>query len=982
MKLQFNPDLDYQKESISSIVNIFKGQTPAQSNFTVSALMDKAGTEGKLITNTGIGNRLELDEEDLLKNVRDIQLKNGLKPSTLKELGKNNFKFTVEMETGTGKTYVYLRTIFELNAKYGFTKFVIVVPSVAIKEGVVKSIDIMTEHFKGLYNNVIFKSYEYKAKQLDIIRDFATSDNIRIMVMTIQSFNKDSNVINIDNEKTNGVKPIEFIKETNPIVIIDEPQSSASTEKAMDAINSLNPLCTVGYSATHKHKHNLMFRLDAVDAYERQLVKQIEAASVISKDNNNAAYIKLISVNNKKSPIKAKIEIDKWDDKKGTIVRSAKECKVGNDLYDLSGERAVYKGYQITEINAKEGDEYVSFVGHEPIRLGEIRGEIDDDIMKRTQIRKTIEEHLNKELRLKKEGIKVLSLFFIDKVANYRTIDKEGNPQKGKYALWFEEEYKKSIQNPKYKALFNDVDTETAAELVHNGYFAQDKKGALKDTSGSTAADEDAYSLIMKDKEKLLSFDTKLKFIFSHSALKEGWDNPNVFQICTLNETKSESKKRQEIGRGLRLAVNQEGERVYGFAVNTLTVMANESYEDFARKLQNEYEEDEGIKFGVVEKHSFANIIISKDGESTYLEQEGSQKIFNYLKEVRYIDDKGKITDELRTALKQQKVDIPEEFKAIETQIVANLKRLAGSLNVKNGEDKKPVHLNKIRYLSPEFKELWDRIKYKTTYSVEFDSNELISKCAKEIKNTLSINKAKLVYSKAEIDITKAGTTTEENNRYSIDIEEPNFILPDIITFLQNGTNLTRRTLVEILKKSERLSDFKKNPQKFMDEVASIIKRKMRLMIVDGIKYEKIGDGEYYAQELFETEELSGYLSKNMIESKKSVYDYIIYDSDVEAEFAKKFEKNDSVKMYIKLPDWFKVETPLGSYNPDWAVLIEKDNTEKLYFVVETKGNILAEELREREYKKIQCGYKHFAALGNKIRFKETDNFEKFIENV
>ncbi|WP_129597599.1 type III restriction-modification system endonuclease [Anaerophilus nitritogenes] len=982
MKLKFNPDLDYQKESISSIVNIFKGQTPAQTNFTVSALTDKVGTEGKLITDLGIGNKLELDEEDILKNIREIQLENGLNTSNLKDLGKNNYKFTVEMETGTGKTYVYLRTIFELNAKYGFTKFVIVVPSVAIKEGVVKSIDIMTEHFKGLYNNVIFKAYEYKSQKLDIIRDFATSDHIRIMVMTIQSFNKDSNVINIDNEKTNGVKPIEFIKETNPIVIIDEPQSSASTEKAMDAINSLNPLCTVGYSATHKHKHNLMFRLDAVDAYERKLVKQIEVASVISKDHNNTAYIKLVSVNNKKSPIKAKIEIDIWDDKKGTIVRKSKEYKVEDDLYELSGRREIYKGYQITEINAKEGDEYVSFVGHETIRLGEVHGEIDDDIIKRTQIRKTIEEHLNKEVKLKKEGIKVLSLFFIDKVANYRIIDKEGNPQKGKYALWFEEEYKKAIQNPKYNTLFNDVDIETEAECVHNGYFAQDKKGGFKDTKGNTLADEDAYSLIMKDKEKLLSFDTKLKFIFSHSALKEGWDNPNVFQICTLNETKSESKKRQEIGRGLRLAVNQDGERVYGFNVNTLTIMANESYEDFARKLQNEYEEDEGIRFGIVEKHNFANIIISKDGENTYLEQEASEKIFNHLKEMKYIDNKGKITDKLKTALKEQKVEIPQEFKEIENQIVNNLKKIAGNLNVKNAEDKKLVKLNKMRYLSSEFKELWDRIKYKTTYSVHFDSDDLINQCVEEIKNNLSINKAKLVYSKADIDITKAGTIAEENNRYSMDVDVSNFVLPDIITFLQNQTNLTRRTLVEILKKSQRLEDFKNNPQKFMDEASKIIKRKMRLMIVDGIKYEKIGDEAYYSQELFETKELSGYLSKNMIASDKSVYDYVIYDSDKEAEFAKKFEKNESIKMYIKLPNWFKIETPLGTYNPDWAVLIEKEHTEKLYFVVETKGSVLSEDLREKEIKKVKCGEKHFAALGNNIIFEKRDNFNEFIENV
>lgn len=980
MKLKFNSDLDYQKESISSIVNIFNGQTPAQSNFTVSALTDIAGTEGKLITNLGVGNKLELYEEDILKNVKEIQLKNGLKPSSQNDLKKNNYKFTVEMETGTGKTYVYLRSIFELNKKYGFTKFIIVVPSVAIKEGVVKSIDIMTDHFKELYDNVIFKAYEYKSQKLDVIREFATSDNIRIMVMTIQSFNKDTNVINIDNERTNGVKPLDFIKETNPIVLIDEPQSAASTQKSMGAIDSLNPLCTIGYSATHKDKHNLMFRLDAIDAYERQLVKQIEVASVVSKDQNNTAYIKLISVNNKKSPIKAKIEFDKWE--KGTIKRVAKDCKVDDDLYELSGYRDIYKGYHITEINAKESDEYVAFLGHESLKLGEVRGEIDDDVIKRTQIRKTIEEHLNKELRLNKDGIKVLSLFFIDKVANYRIVDKDGRPQKGKYAIWFEEEYKKAINNPKYNTLFKDIDIETEAELVHNGYFAQDKKGVLKDTNGSTAADEDAYSLIMKDKEKLLSFDTKLKFIFSHSALKEGWDNPNVFQICTLNETKSEFKKRQEIGRGLRLAVNQDGERVYGFGVNTLTVMANESYEDFARKLQNEYEEDEGIRFGVIENHTFANIIVTVNGQSSYLEQNGSEKIYHHLKEHNYIDDNGKITDKLKKDLKEQNIEVPEEFKIAESQIIATLKKLSGNLNVKNADDKQKVTLNKIRYLSPEFKELWDRIKYKTTYSVNFNSEELIEKCAEEIKHNLKINKAKLIYTKAEIDISKSGTVAEENNRYSIDIEDANFVLPDIITFLQNETNLTRRTLVEILKKSKRLEDFKMNPQKFMDDAAAIIKRKMRLMIVDGIVYKKIGDEEYYAQELFETEELSGYLTKNMIQSEKSVYDYIIYDSGVEAEFAKKFEKNKSVKMYVKLPDWFKVITPLGNYNPDWAVLIEKDSTEKLYFVIETKGNILAEELREKEYRKIQCGHKHFKAIGNDITFKESDSFENFIENV
>lgn len=976
MKLKFNSELDYQREAINSIVDIFKGQSLAKSNFTVANMMDEFGTVGSLLTNLGVGNKLVIDEEDILKNVKAIQLRNGLSQS--EKIKKNEYHFTIEMETGTGKTYVYLRTIFELNKKYGFTKFIIVVPSVAIKEGVLKSIDIMEEHFKGLYDNVIFRGYEYKSKNPEFLRNFATSDNIEIMVMTIQSFNKDNNIINNEHEKTNGLKPLEFIKDTNPIVIIDEPQTAASTKKANDAINSLNPLCTLRYSATHKEKFNLMYKLNAVDAYERKLVKQIEVASIVSKDHHNDAYLKLESVSNKSGIIRAKIKLDVM--KNGKVQRVSKTIKKNDDLFEVSGGRDIYSGYIVSDIYTGEENEYVEFSSKGYIRLGEIKGEINEDIIKCAQIRKTIEEHLDKEMRLKKDDIKVLSLFFIDKVSNYRYYDKAGNAYKGKYALWFEEEYKKIINKPRYRNLFKEVDIETEAEAVHNGYFAQDKKGKLKDTRGNTLADEDVYSLIMKDKERLLSFDSKLKFIFSHSALKEGWDNPNVFQICTLNETKSEIKKRQEIGRGLRLAVNQEGKRVHGFDINTLTVMANESYEDFAKALQKEIEEEEGIKFGIVEKHTFANIIIQKNGEQKYLEQSASEEIWSYLEEKGYIDEKGKVTDKLKRIIKESKIELPKEYKKAEAQVAATLKRIAGNLNIKNADNKKKVTLNKRRFLSPEFKALWDRIKYKTKYSVKFDSDELVKKCSKEIMKNLRVDKAKLIYTKAEIDINAGGTKAEENDRYGMVVENPGFILPDIITYLQNETSLTRRTIVDILKESKRLNDFKNNPQKFMEEVASIIKRQMKLMIVDGITYKKIGDDEFYAQELFEENELYGYLTKNMIESEKSIYEYVVYDSGVEEEFAKKFENNKRVKVYAKLPDWFRIDTPLGRYNPDWAVLIERDGEEKLYFVVETKGSILAEDLRLKEFSKIACGRKHFEALGNDVKFKECDDFVEFME--
>ncbi len=977
MKLKFNPELDYQKEAIDSIVNIFEGQSIVQSNFTVANLLGQVGMSE---TNLGIGNKLDsnFDEEDILKNVRKIQLKNGLAQS--EKIKKDNYHFTVEMETGTGKTYVYLRSIFELNKKYGFTKFIIVVPSVAIKEGVVKSIDIMSEHFRLLYDNVIFKANEYKSKSIENIREFATSDHIRIMVMTIQSFNKDTNIINNDHERTNGLRPLDFIRDTNPIVIIDEPQSTVSTKKASDAVMSLNPLCTLRYSATHKEKHNLMYRLDAVDAYQRQLVKQIEVASLMSKDHNNDAYMKLVSVSNKTSPIKAKIEIDKKE--RGKIKRKIVTVKKGDDIFAVSGEREQYSGYRISEIYAEEGAAYVDFSTKDRLSIGEVRGEVDDDVIKRAQIRKTIEEHLEKEMRLKQEGIKVLSLFFIDKVANYRHYDSEGNRQKGKYAQWFEEEYKNIIQKPKYNNFFKDVDVDTEVEAVHDGYFSQDKKGKLKDTKGNTIADEDTYSLIMKDKEKLLSFDSKLKFIFSHSALKEGWDNPNVFQICTLIENKDSFTKRQKIGRGLRIAVDQNGERKHGFHINTLTVMANESYEDFAKSLQKEIEKEEGIKFGIIEKHTFANITFEEDGESKYLEQEASEELWGYMKERDYIDDSGRVTDDLKVDLKAGGVELPQKYEHVQAKVVDVIKKIATSLNIKNATDKKPVKINKRRFLSPEFKELWDRIKYKTTYSVEFDTEKLVEECVKEIMKSLKVDKARLIYSKAQVDINAGGTIAEESDRYSVEVDDAGYALPDIITYLQNETNLTRKTLVRILKESGRLEDFKNNPQKFMDEVSLIIQRKMKYFIVDGIKYQKMGDEEFYAQELFEEEELFGYLSKNMIESEKSVYEYIVYDSDVEADFAKKFERNNSVKVYAKLPGWFKIGTPLGNYNPDWSVLVEKNGEEKLYFVMETKGNILAEELRQSEISKIACGHKHFEALGNEVKFQEYDNFNEFIERV
>lgn len=988
MKLQFDANLEYQEQAVSSVVDLFRGQTPKQSNFTVS-MYDSMG-QGTFFSSTGIGNKLELDEEDILDNLKEVQLRNGLKQSTALEHGK--YDFDIEMETGTGKTYVYLRTIFELNKNYGFTKFIIVVPSIAIKEGVKKSLDITKEHFDMLFDNTPYDYFVYDSGKLSQVRDFATADNIQIMVINIDAFRKSftdpekenkANLIHRSNDKMNGMRPIDLIAETNPFVIIDEPQSVDTTPKSKEAIASLNPLCTLRYSATHVDKHNCVYKLDAIDAFEMNLVKQIEVASFATADYHNRAYMLLKSVDNKKSPITAKIEIDALV--KGEVKRKVVTVKQGSDLSEkLSGNRAIYEGYIVDEIYCEKGEEYVSFtMKPEILRIGRAVGDIDDTAVKEQQIRKTIEEHLNKELILSSKGVKVLSLFFIDRVANYRYYDDDGVAHKGRYAELFEKHYKELIQRPKYKKLIDAGIISDDETVVHNGYFSVDKKGVFKDTNGNTTSDDDAYNLIMKDKEKLLSFDTKLRFIFSHSALREGWDNPNVFQICTLNETNSDIKKRQEIGRGLRLCVNQTGERLHGSSINTLTVMANESYEDFAKKLQKEYETDEGIRFGFIEKHTFANITVTDiNGEASYLGAEKSVAIYKAFEEKGYIDNKGKVQDKLKKALKNNALEVPDEVKNSLPAITAVCKKISGNLNIKPASEKKSISLNKQIYLNPDFKELWDRIKYKTSYSVSFKSEKLIRKCSEEMKANLSTNSAKLIYSKAELKHTAGGLETTEKIHTAVSSGEENQMLPDIVTYLQANTSLTRRTLVAILKDSDTLDMFKKNPQRYMEDVSKIITANMKAMLVKGIKYTKLGDDEYYAQELFETEELTGYLEHNMIEAKKSVYEYIVYDSDNEAEFAKKFEANENIKLYAKLPDWFKISTPLGSYNPDWAVLIEKDGDKKLYFVIETKVNLDDQNTRKTELQKIACGIRHFEEIKNDVIYKATDDFNKFAESI
>ena len=680
-------------------------------------------------------------------------------------------------------------------------------------------------------------------------------------------------------------------------------------------------------------------------------------------------------------------------------------------------KRAIYSNCRVGEIRAAKNNQLLEIKlpgGETFLSPGQAVGDVDADAMKQLMIRRTIFEHLEKEKRLAPLGVKVLSLFFIDAVEHYRSYGEDGNPVKGKYAEIFEGEYRRAAKLPEFNSLFKDVDLTSEAEEVHDGYFSIDKARRWTDTAENNQVGRDnserAYNLIMKDKEKLLGFETKLKFIFSHSALKEGWDNPNVFQICALREMGTERERRQTIGRGLRLCVNQQGERLRGFEINTLTVIATESFEEFAENLQKEIERDTGIRFGIVEKHLFANIALLPDepvkldgfaDEQTpyaaddadihapVLGFERSALIYSFLETEGYVDLKGRVQDTLRTALKDGTLVLPKGSARYADAVVSILKKVAGKLDIKNADDKKPIKLRKAVFESPEFRALWDRIKHKTTYRVHFDNEKLIVDCIRAIANGPPVSKARVRIRKADLAIGKGGveaTERDQNSGTIVTIEEGDIALPDVLTDLQDRTQLTRKSLVRILTECGRLNDFKRNPQAFIEIAGEVINRTKRLALVDGIKYQKIGDASFYAQELFQQEELMGYLKNMLMDATKSVFEHVIYDSGgVERTFAEQLEKNESVKIYAKLPAWFKVPTPLGTYNPDWAVLVEVSGEERLYFVVETKSSLFGDDLRSDETAKMACGEAHFEALAigsNPARYIKATNVDDMMERT
>ncbi len=1057
MRLKFK-NQNFQNDAVNSVVKLFEGQEQRFSTFSVI----NDNQMNFFHNGYGVGNALMISDDTMCENMNTVQKSNGL-PKT-DDLSEKNF--CIEMETGTGKTYVYTKTIFELNKKYGFTKFIIVVPSVAIREGVYKSLESTKEHFSIHYNNVPYRYFIYNSAKLSDVKQFALSSDIEIMIINIDAFKKAENIINQPQDKLCGDTAIEYIQNTNPIVIIDEPQSVDNTPKSKEAISSLNPLCTLRYSATHKEKMNLLYRLTPVDAYQMGLVKQICVSSNQTFSEFNKPYIRLVSVE-KEDRFKARIEMD-VKRKSGGIIRKILTVTPHSDLFTLSGERDVYDGYIVSGIDCTPNYECIEFANTEIVKLGKSIGDIDENIIKRAQIQRTIRTHLEKELRYLNKGIKVLSLFFIDEVKKYRTED----GGKGIYAKMFEEEYISLINLPKFDEVrkfyhgdekidskLSTIDPQhSALDNIHDGYFSQDKKGNYKNTKGNTQDDYSTYNTIMKDKERLLSFKCPLRFIFSHSALKEGWDNPNVFQVCTLIDQKSTFTCRQKIGRGLRLCVNQDGDRIEDRNINVLHVMANESFSEFASNLQKEIEAETGTRFGVLQINTFsgmlyyeekeieepisksgANVIIADFKKKGYIDSNGNvlekmnqaiqmnkvevpkefepckkeiiesinsnqaakeenlqnitykkvikeekfisyddaAEIIEHFKNIGYISPEGKIKNTLKNDLKNKTLNLPQRFKCAEKKFESVIKKAETKPLVRDDSKEVIVKLDKQKMLSPEFKELWDKIKQRTTYRVNISSDKFKEICINRLKDMETVPKAHILSQSAVIHIENSGVSHTVNRIDKIDIKHPQAYIPEIFSLMREECDIPINVSKEILIKSKRLKDLLNNPQIFIDNFTKIVNDAFAELEVSGIKYTKLDGKEYCTQEIFDSSELLANLDRNAVPVENSIYNYVIYDSEtVEKPFALALDNDPDVKMFLKFPKSFKIRTPIGNYNPDWAVYFDKDGIKKLYLVIETKGNTAEPSLRKSEKLKIDCAKQHFKALGN-IEFKESDSYSK-----
>ena len=1026
MKLKFKRQ-QYQEDAAQAVVDCFAGQRNGISR----NLLDRVyhSSKGKQLE---IGQSTDDYFEDIIsfgnndinigkdiwrQNIRSVQKQNNLEYTD--NAGFKNY--SIEMETGTGKTYTYIKTMYELNKNYGWSKFIVMTPSIAIREGVLKSFQITEDHFQEMYGKKIryFVYNTNNSSNLSNINSFASDREINVIIMNYQAFNtksKESRKIYEELDELQSRRPIDVIKSTNPILIIDEPQKMG---KAEDLLNEFNPLFIVRYSATHKeqYKFNQIYRLDAVDAYNNKLVKKIKVKGIeILHDKSESTYLYLESVEISKSNPVARMEIEV---KSSTGVRKVmRTFKVGDNLYELSENLEEYKGYVISEIDARNSEyDLVEFTNGVQIKTGEVFGDAEENYLARIQIRETIKSHFEKEQEYIKKGIKVLSLFFIDEVAKYKVYDENKVAHNGEYAKIFEEEYN-NIFNEYYQITMDPIYKKYLDSLngkkVHSGYFSIDKKASkgkkdgeevyidskITNKSDGTSEDEDAFDLIMKDKERLLSLDEPVRFIFSHSALREGWDNPNIFQICTLKKSNSEISKRQEIGRGLRICVDNNGERMdYSrleddfFKINNLTVIASESYDSFAKGLQKEIADNlsrkvyEKFEFKLFENKELKRI----DGISKKLDSTAIQKIYKNFMQNEYIDDDDKITGKLHEDIANDVIAVPEEFKDFKDEYSTLIKSLFTDIRVPienaGKENIRGLKPNK-NFASKEFQELWNKINVKTHYQVDFDSQELIEKAINRLNRDLKISKMRVRVTQGEQkDSISAEEVREDDALYeakaNVDVYDdfvPVTTKYDLIGSIVKDTGLTRKTIIAILSKinAEVFGQYKYNPEEFIRRACNLINEEKATTVIDGIVYDKTN--EKYSNDIFTINNISGRLGENAIEVKKAIYDYVVTDSAKEIDFAKDLENGEAI-VYAKLPSGFKIPTPLGSYNPDWAIVFDKDKFKYVYFIAETKGSMSTLQLKGAELGKIECARKHFKAISDgTIKYDVVDSYQSLID--
>ena len=1018
MKLQFKHQ-KFQADAAKAVVDVFAGQP----YLTPSYLMDRGigyyqGNIDEKDDFTGWSNQKiipELNDQLILENIQKIQRNNQIKPSDNLE---GRYNLTVEMETGVGKTYTYIKTMYELNRAYGWSKFIVVVPSIAIREGVFKSFQVTQDHFAEEYGKKI-RFFIYNSSQLTEIDRFASDNSINVMIINSQAFNargKDARRIYMKLDEFRSRRPIDIIAKTNPILIIDEPQS-VEGKKTKENLKQFNPLMTLRYSATHKADsiYNMVYRLDAMEAYNKHLVKKI-AVKGITESGSTAteSYVYLESINLSKTAPTATIQFD-YKGTKG-IRKITRKVSEGYNLYDNSGQMEEYKqGFVVSQIDGR--DDSIEFINGIKLYAGDVIGKVSEDQLRRIQIRETILSHIERERELFKKGIKVLSLFFIDEVAKYKQYDSAGQASNGIYAEMFEEEYEDIVKHLQIRMGEDDyVDylSKITANNTHAGYFSIDKKGKMinskanekrENSKEKLSNDVDAYDLIMKNKELLLDRDpnrSPVRFIFSHSALREGWDNPNVFQICTLKQSSSEVRKRQEVGRGLRLCVNQFGERMDANVlgndvhnINVLTVIASESYDSFAKGLQSEIAETVTDRPRAVTVDLFIGKVLKDvNGHEQVIDVEVAQSIHYDLIVKQYIDKKGALTDKYYDDKANNELQLSEEFSNSTESIIEILDSIynSNSIQLENARaNNVELQIDENKLAMPEFKALWDRINAKSVYVVDFDTDELVRKSIASLDRKLRVSK---IYFKVESGsmnqikskedlVSGSAFVKDQSSNYDNIIPASSNIKYDLIGKLVDETGLTRKAIIQILQgiQSTTFDQFKYNPEEFIIKAASLINDEKATAIIHHITYDVMD--EKYGIDVFTDPTIKGKLGVNAMKSNKHLYDHIVYDSTNEKEFAEELDTNTNVAVYAKLPDGFYISTPVGHYNPDWAIAFYEGSVKHIYFIAETKGSMDSMQLRLIEESKIHCAREHFKAISNsEVVYDVVDSYKALLDIV